>query len=80
MIRRFRPLPGDGDLNNALHAIAESLKNLGNGDASTQMGAIENLSKEVKEGTERVAYATERVADALYEIACALHERNKTVL
>jgi hypothetical protein len=44
-----------------LTKIARALVSLGNGDASTNMGAIENLSREVG-----------RVADAIFECAEAL--------
>lgn len=38
-----------------LNSIAAAIQNLGNGNASTPMGAIENLAKELKEGLEHIA-------------------------
>ena len=49
----------------ALNNIASALRYLGNGNAGTQMGAIENLAKEVKEGTTRIASALELIAEAI---------------
>jgi hypothetical protein len=51
----------------ALGSIATQLMNLGNGNASTQMGAIENLSKEVMEGTSRIAEGLHAIAEAISE-------------
>ena len=47
---------------NALDGVAISLKYLGNGDASTAMGAIEGLSVTIKEAIE----------SAGRDVACAL--------
>jgi len=49
----------------ALNSIASALRYLGNGNAGTQMGAIENLAIEVKEGTTRIASALELIAEAI---------------
>jgi len=38
-----------------LLAIADQLQNLGNGSAATEMGAIENLAKEVRDGFSALA-------------------------
>lgn len=46
-------------------AIRSAAHHLGNGNASTDMGAIENLAKEIKEGTKRIAEAIESLADAV---------------
>ena len=54
-------------LANALEQIAKALSNLGLGNAATQMGAIELLSKEVKEGSERIAEALLEIAEAISE-------------
>ena len=40
-----------------LFAIAEALNNLGTANASTPMGAIEMLAKEVRDGSDRLASA-----------------------
>ena len=53
------------NVTDALFKIAYQLKCLGTGDASTTMGAIELLSKEVKEGTTRIADALGSIADAI---------------
>ncbi len=45
-------------------AIAEGLARLGLADAATPMGAIEMLSKEVKEGFEKLSLAIDCIADA----------------
>lgn len=54
------------------YAIAEAIemlgtwvKYLGTGNATTSMGAIEVLAKEVKEGSERIADAINNLADAV---------------
>ena len=54
-------------LANALEKIAKALSNLGLGNAATQMWAIELLSKEVKEGSERIAEALLEIAEAISE-------------
>lgn len=52
-----------GKLSEALGSVAHHLKYLGNGDASTSMGALENLSMQVQEGMESIAASIRRVAD-----------------
>lgn len=47
--------------------LIHELKYLGNGNASTHMGAIEGLSVMVKEGLLEVARALDNVAEALRE-------------
>ncbi len=51
----------------ALEKIAKALSNLGLGNAATQMGAIELLSKEVKEGSERIAEGLQAISEAISE-------------
>jgi hypothetical protein len=51
----------------SIEKIAEALRNLGLGNADTQMGAIELLSKEVKEGSERIAQGLHAIAEAISE-------------
>lgn len=41
----------------ALDNVATALNRLGNGDAATNMGAIENLAKEIKDGLSEVSIA-----------------------
>jgi hypothetical protein len=48
-----------------LSAIGTHIKYLGNGDAATTMGAIENLAVQL----ERLAQANERIAEANMEIS-----------
>lgn len=43
----------------SLDHVARALRDLGNADASTPMGAIENLSKELKDGLTGLAMAIE---------------------
>lgn len=66
--------PTDKSIADGLYAIAEALsevanaisevgmriKYLGNGDAPTTLGAIENLSLVIKEGMERIQYEGQR--------------------
>ncbi|MDD4986663.1 MAG: hypothetical protein PHQ43_12960 [Dehalococcoidales bacterium] len=42
-----------------LFAIARAIRDLGNADAATPMGAIEALGKVMKEGSEHIAAAIE---------------------
>ena len=49
----------------ALLDLATQLKYLGVGNAATQMGAIELLAMEVKEGTGRIAEALDQVASEI---------------
>ena len=41
----------------AVNHLAYQLRELGNGNASTQMGAIENLAKELREGLDSLTGA-----------------------
>ena len=52
-------------LDDIARAIRFSAKHLGSGDAATQMGALENLAKEVKEGSERMAGGLHAIAEAI---------------
>ena len=57
-------------------AVAHAADRLGLNNAGTNMGAIEVLAKEVKEGTERLAKcldSIEAVAASLEPIGSALH-------
>lgn len=51
----------------ALVSVHCALDRLGNNDAATQMGAIENHAKEIREGSERIASAIDNLADAIRE-------------
>jgi hypothetical protein len=45
--------------------LAASLNRLGTGNADTQMGAMELLAKEVKDGTERIADSIDGLSEAI---------------
>lgn len=49
----------------ALLAIAQSLQNLGNGDASTHYGAIEALGMSIIQASENIAAALDRLTDQI---------------
>lgn len=49
----------------AMKSVSREIRDLGNGNASTPMGAIEGHAVKVVEGAERVASALEQVAEAL---------------
>ncbi len=55
--------------------IAVHLKYLGNGDAATTVGAIENLALQLKEAIESHADGLHAVADAIKELAQAVSDR-----
>ena len=61
------------ELVGALNNIASALRALGNNDAATSMGAIENLSKTIQEtfsiGFDRTANALSDVGEQLHTIA-----------
>lgn len=56
------------NITDALFKIAYQIKNLGNADASTPMGAIEALGAVHKEGMEAIAGAIHALADAISNI------------
>lgn len=69
---------GDGnEVAKALLNIGLQLRNLGNGDAATHMGAIEAHSIQIKEGCAAIAGALESVAEALKKIAHNMEEKSK---
>ena len=49
----------------ALHAVAYQLAYLGNGNASTHVGAIEGLSMNIKEGCDSIVRAISDLAEAV---------------
>lgn len=51
---------GLSDISSSLDKVATALRNLGNADAATPMGAVENLAKEIRDGCESIAGAIER--------------------
>ena len=46
-----------GEIAEALHSISTQIKYLGNGNAATQMGALEVLGLAIKESSESIASA-----------------------
>lgn len=59
-----------GEINEVAEAIkdvAVALRVLGLNDAATSMGALELLSKEIKEGSERIAEGLNSIASAIME-------------
>jgi len=53
------------DLAAALNSIAYALRQLGTGNAATQMGAIEALAVAIKEGCADIADAIRSVSESL---------------
>ncbi len=53
------------DVAGALGDIASQLKYLGNGNAATQMGAIEGLAMQVKAGLDGIAEGLHAIAKAI---------------
>lgn len=62
----------------ALALIAESIRyaanKLGTNGAATDMGALELLAKEVREGGEIISASLSEIAAALNDVACAIRE------
>jgi hypothetical protein len=52
----------------AVEEMVRAFHNLGKADASTPMGAIELLSKEIKCGAEGIASALHEIAEAILTI------------
>lgn len=52
-------------LQDGLGSVARALDRLGTGNAGTDMGAVEYLAQQVREGSERVAAALEKLAEAI---------------
>lgn len=60
-----------GNVVEAINSLAVSIKYLGNGDASTPMGAIEAFSMKLTE-------AADTIAQALGDFASAMDERGRS--
>lgn len=45
--------------------VCNAVRSIGNGDAATGMGGLENLSLEIKNGSERIAEALGELAEAI---------------
>lgn len=52
---------------NAVISMSASMKALGTGNAVTDMGAIEFLATQVREGLESVSFSLDKVAEAIRE-------------
>jgi hypothetical protein len=61
----------------ALGTVARSIDCLGNGDASTPMGAIEALGKVLADQIRQISSALFDVAEGLHDIAEAIREHAK---
>ena len=55
------------ELTDALKLIARALRELGTNNAATEMGAIEMLALEVREGSTRIAEGLQAIAEAISE-------------
>jgi hypothetical protein len=58
----------------AIQALATHVKYLGNGDAASQMGAVEFLAVKVEEAGARIALAIDRLAASNEKVAEAIGE------
>jgi hypothetical protein len=54
-------------LRDSLQGVVRALRDLGNGDAATHMGAIEAHGLAVKEGAAEIASAIRELAEAIRE-------------
>lgn len=59
---------GDMNLTDAVSDVGRALRLLGNGDASTPMGALEAHGKAMLEASENIASGLHDIADAIREI------------
>ena len=71
--RRKEERMEENDTAQALIAIANALDRLGLNDAATSMGAIEALSKEVRDGFRLLAASVDGLAEAI--VTAATYER-----
>lgn len=55
----------DGNVYDALGAIASALRALGNNDAATSMGGLEALGLSIREAAEDIAGGLRAIADAI---------------
>lgn len=60
------------EMKESIGEIAKSIDRLGNGNAETEMGAIENLSMAINSSCRDIAAALEQVADAINYLAGAV--------
>jgi hypothetical protein len=55
-------------LRESLQGVVRALRDLGNGDAATHMGALENHALAVKQGADNIASAIRELAEAIREL------------
>lgn len=75
IIEAFCDEDGGDNAMSALLLIGRALRDLGNGNAATNMGAIEAHGKAVLDGSERIAGALTEVAAAIDRLAEAVADR-----
>ncbi len=69
-----------GNIAHALFYIGYQLKQLGNADATTPMGALEALGKVLKENSEAQVGIIDCVADAIGGLAASVDEHGQMVI
>lgn len=62
----------DGEVSEALCAVANAILRLGNNDAATRMGAIELHGKSVSESLDKIASAISDLASAVHTLSDTL--------
>lgn len=67
--------PRGEDIAQALDSIARALRDLGNADAATPMGALEAHGKTLGNGLDSIASSLGAIAEALDRIATAMENR-----
>jgi len=60
------------EMKETINEIARSIDRLGNGNADTELGAIENLSMTINSSCREIASALEQVAEAINHLAGAV--------
>lgn len=60
------------EMRETVNEIARSIDRLGNGNADTELGAIENLSMSIACSCREIAEALEHVAEAINHLAGAV--------
>ena len=65
----------ENDLVGAIESISRALVSLGNGNACTQMGAIEAHGKAITDAGSKIADAINGLADAIVEIASIIEKQ-----
>ncbi|MFC1840132.1 hypothetical protein ACFL1N_11170 [Thermodesulfobacteriota bacterium] len=65
-------MPELKEMKETINEIAKSIDRLGNGNAETELGAIENLSMTINSSCREIAAALEQVAEAINYLAGAV--------